>query len=186
MLAATTTPRNLHLAEEKEDEDEMVNGNGSNDLSRDLEIDDTIKDPVEDRLTLAERNERLHDQLKVGSQTLRATTMFGSAVWRMRLAQVGGAFFTTNTAATVSTQQTTKVFSKKAGRVVDSHMKYAARLCLITNTDANDTDTDNCNVSIINAISKSSCMRTASFKCKLGQFVVRLNVFECVTLNDHY
>lgn len=64
-MAATATPKNLHLAEEH-DEEEMTNGNGSNDLSRDLETDDTIKDPVEDRLTLAERNERLHDQLKVG------------------------------------------------------------------------------------------------------------------------
>lgn len=39
----------------------MVNG----DVSRDLHTEDDIVDPVEERRTLAERNERLHDQLKV-------------------------------------------------------------------------------------------------------------------------
>lgn len=44
----------------------MTNGdNNSGDVSRDLDIDESIKDPVEDRRTLAERSERLHDQLKV-------------------------------------------------------------------------------------------------------------------------
>lgn len=70
LLAATATPKNLHLAEEHDEDDAIMNGNGSSDLSRDLETDDTIKDPVEDRLTLAERNERLHDQLKALKQDL--------------------------------------------------------------------------------------------------------------------
>lgn len=43
----------------------MNNGDNSGDVSRDLDTDENIKDPVEDRRTLAERSERLHDQLKV-------------------------------------------------------------------------------------------------------------------------
>uniref|UniRef100_A0A336L331 Moesin/ezrin/radixin homolog 1 n=1 Tax=Culicoides sonorensis TaxID=179676 RepID=A0A336L331_CULSO len=70
LLAATATPKNLHVAEENDEEDMMTNGNGTADQSRDLETDDTIKDPVEDRRTLAERNERLHDQLKALKQDL--------------------------------------------------------------------------------------------------------------------
>ncbi|CAG2059439.1 unnamed protein product, partial [Timema podura] len=61
LLAATTTPQHHHVEENEHDEDdEMVNG----DVSRDLATDDNIIDPVEERRTLAERNERLHDQLK--------------------------------------------------------------------------------------------------------------------------
>lgn len=52
------------MAEDEQDE-EMTNGDSNNDVSRDLATDEHIKDPVEDRRTLAERNERLHDQLKV-------------------------------------------------------------------------------------------------------------------------
>lgn len=64
LLAATATPTHHHLAEdENEDENEMNGENG--DVSRDLDIDEHIKDPVEDRRTLAERSERLNDQLKV-------------------------------------------------------------------------------------------------------------------------
>lgn len=37
--------------------------------SRDLDIDENIRDPVEDRRTLAERSERLHDQLRVSEQS---------------------------------------------------------------------------------------------------------------------
>ncbi|XP_063706741.1 moesin/ezrin/radixin homolog 1 isoform X2 [Culicoides brevitarsis] len=70
LLAATATPKNLHVAEDNDEEDMITNGNGTSDQSRDLETDDTIKDPVEDRRTLAERNERLHDQLKALKQDL--------------------------------------------------------------------------------------------------------------------
>lgn len=50
----------------------MTNGdNNSGDVSRDLDIDESIKDPVEDRRTLAERSERLHDQLKVKCKNLQ-------------------------------------------------------------------------------------------------------------------
>jgi radixin len=62
LLAATTTPQHHHVQENEHDEDdEMLNG----DVSRDLATDDNIIDPIEERRTLAERNERLHDQLKV-------------------------------------------------------------------------------------------------------------------------
>jgi hypothetical protein len=70
LLAATQTPKHHHLAEDENgDDDELTNGDngsgGGGDVSRDLDTDEHIKDPVEDRRTLAERNERLHDQLKV-------------------------------------------------------------------------------------------------------------------------
>lgn len=70
-MLATQTPKHHHLAEEGDengDDDDMTNGDngsGGGDVSRDLDTDEHIKDPVEDRRTLAERNERLHDQLKV-------------------------------------------------------------------------------------------------------------------------
>lgn len=43
------------------EDDELVNG----DVSKDLSTDENIVDPIEDRRTLAERNERLQDQLQV-------------------------------------------------------------------------------------------------------------------------
>lgn len=56
-----------HLEENQHDEDdEMVNG----DVSRDLDTDENIVDPIEDRRTLAERNERLQDQLLALKQDL--------------------------------------------------------------------------------------------------------------------
>lgn len=64
MLAATATPKHHHITE---DDEEMTNGDHSGDVSRDLDIDENIKDPVEDRRTLAERSERLNDQLRVSS-----------------------------------------------------------------------------------------------------------------------
>lgn len=63
LLAASATPQHHHIAE---DDEELTNGDHSGgDVSRDLDVDENIKDPVEDRRTLAERSERLHDQLKV-------------------------------------------------------------------------------------------------------------------------
>lgn len=64
LLAATATPTHHHLAEDENEDEEQMNGENG-DVSRDLDIDEHIKDPVEDRRTLAERSERLHDQLKV-------------------------------------------------------------------------------------------------------------------------
>ena len=61
-MMAATTPQHHHVTEnDQDDNDDMPNG----DVSRDLATDEHIIDPVEDRRTLAERNERLHDQLKV-------------------------------------------------------------------------------------------------------------------------
>lgn len=69
LFAATTTPGHHHVAED-EDDDDLPNG----DTSRDLRTDqDDIKDPINDRLTLAERNERLHNQLKSLKEDLAHT-----------------------------------------------------------------------------------------------------------------
>ncbi|BES94399.1 Moesin ezrin radixin [Nesidiocoris tenuis] len=65
-ILAATTPQHHHVTENDDDNDEMPNG----DVSRDLATDDNIVDPVEERRTLAERNERLHDQLKMLKQDL--------------------------------------------------------------------------------------------------------------------
>ncbi|XP_053948411.1 moesin/ezrin/radixin homolog 1 isoform X1 [Anastrepha ludens] len=71
LLAASSTPQHHHVAEdENENEEELMNGDGGGDVSRDLDTDEHIKDPIEDRRTLAERNERLHDQLKALKQDL--------------------------------------------------------------------------------------------------------------------
>jgi len=74
LLAATQTPQHHHLAEDENGDDEDMtngdNGSGGGDVSRDLDTDEHIKDPIEDRRTLAERNERLHDQLKALKQDL--------------------------------------------------------------------------------------------------------------------
>ncbi|XP_046391936.1 moesin/ezrin/radixin homolog 1 isoform X1 [Ischnura elegans] len=70
LMAATTTPQHHHLEEDENGEnDEMPNG----DVSKDLQTDDAIVDPVEERRTLAERNERLHSQLKALKQDLAQT-----------------------------------------------------------------------------------------------------------------
>lgn len=60
MYGSSGTPNHHHISE---DDDELANGNHIN--SKDLDIDESIRDPVEDRRTLAERSERLHDQLRV-------------------------------------------------------------------------------------------------------------------------
>ncbi|KAM0725577.1 Moesin/ezrin/radixin-like protein 1 [Formica fusca] len=67
---ANQTPHHHHVEEneegEEEGEDEVPQGN----VTKDLATDETIVDPVEERRTLAERNERLHDQLKALKQDL--------------------------------------------------------------------------------------------------------------------
>ncbi|XP_014217393.2 moesin/ezrin/radixin homolog 1, partial [Copidosoma floridanum] len=61
---ANTTPYHHHVEENEEDgedgEDEMLH----RDVTKELATDESIIDPIEERRTLAERNERLHDQLK--------------------------------------------------------------------------------------------------------------------------
>merc|ERR1711956_105985 len=65
LIEATTTPRHHHVQEndddELDDEENSMNGEHSTDLR---DNDDEINDPVDDRLTLAQRNERLQNQLR--------------------------------------------------------------------------------------------------------------------------
>lgn len=105
LLAATQTPKHMHIHEDENGEDDEMtngdNGSGGGDVSRDLDTDENIKDPVEDRRTLAERNERLHDQLKVSDLILSENigmqlmiplfnpvlgfeARFGSITWRYK------------------------------------------------------------------------------------------------------
>merc|ERR1712088_65184 len=74
LIEATTTPRRHHVQENDDDEDDEPNLNGDN--STDLrDNDDEINDPVDDRLTLAERNERLQNQLRSLKDELSHTTV---------------------------------------------------------------------------------------------------------------
>merc|ERR1719322_467770 len=74
-LMSATTPAHQHVADHELDEDEnegMPNGNG--DTSKDLRTtDDDIADPINERLTLAERNERLQNQLRSLKEDLSHT-----------------------------------------------------------------------------------------------------------------
>lgn len=70
LVAATTTPRHHHLQEHDDDDDMAENGDTSRDLRTD---DDDVNDPVNDRLTLAERNERLQSQLRSLKEDLAST-----------------------------------------------------------------------------------------------------------------
>merc|ERR1712043_27603 len=72
LIAATTTPRHHHVEEndDEEGDDNEINGDNSRDLRDD---DDEINDPVEERLTLAERNERLQNQLRSLKEDLSHT-----------------------------------------------------------------------------------------------------------------
>lgn len=71
LVAATTTPKHHHVNDhDVEDNDELMNGDTSRDLRNDY---DEINDPVNDRLTLAERNERLQSQLRSLKEDLATT-----------------------------------------------------------------------------------------------------------------
>ena len=64
--ANATTPHHHHVEEnEEEGEEEGEDEGGHRDVTKELATDESIIDPVEERRTLAERNERLHGQLKV-------------------------------------------------------------------------------------------------------------------------
>lgn len=73
MLAAAQTPSHHHVTEEGSQgtgdgdagSDAGSESGGGGELSR---APDDLVDPVNDRRTLAERNERLHSQLKVRSR----------------------------------------------------------------------------------------------------------------------
>ncbi|CAG0878919.1 unnamed protein product [Darwinula stevensoni] len=70
-LMAANTPQHHHVQEsEHGEDDEMPNG----DISRDLRTtDEDILDPIEDRRTMQEKNERLQSQLKMLKKDLELT-----------------------------------------------------------------------------------------------------------------
>jgi len=70
LIAATTTPRHHHVQEIDDADDDVQNGDNSRDLTN---ADDDITDPVNERLTLAERNERLQNQLRSLKDELSTT-----------------------------------------------------------------------------------------------------------------
>jgi len=74
LALAAATPQHHHLEETEQDEtsDQPTTANG--DVSRDLaQSDEPITDPVTDRRTMAERNERLQSQLKALKHDLEST-----------------------------------------------------------------------------------------------------------------
>ncbi|KAK2715391.1 moesin/ezrin/radixin homolog 1-like isoform X2 [Artemia franciscana] len=79
LIAATTTPKHHHVeehavADDSDDNEEMPNGEISQDLVHENEEPGTpIQDPVEERRTMAEKNERLKSQLKALKQDLAVT-----------------------------------------------------------------------------------------------------------------
>ena len=70
LVAATTTPGHHHVKDIDDEDDDLANGDTSQDLRDDQ---DHINDPVNDRLTLAERNERLQSQLRSLKEDLSHT-----------------------------------------------------------------------------------------------------------------
>merc|ERR1719508_694579 len=76
LIAASTTPKHHHLQEmdgasdDDEDDEKMTNGDTSRDL---MNYDDDVNDPVNERITLAEKNERLQSQLRSLKEDLANT-----------------------------------------------------------------------------------------------------------------
>jgi len=73
LIAASTTPKHHHLQDDDiDDNEELMNGDTSRDL-RYEDHDDVIEDPVNERKTLAEKNERLQSQLRELKEDLAVT-----------------------------------------------------------------------------------------------------------------
>jgi len=75
LIAATTTPRHHHLQEmdgasDDEEDQRIPNGDHSQNLRED---DEDLMDPVDERQTLAEKNERLQSQLRSLKEDLANT-----------------------------------------------------------------------------------------------------------------
>jgi len=78
LIAASTTPKHHHLQEmdgdsdndEDDDDSKLTNGDTSRDL---MSYDDEVNDPVNERITLAEKNERLQTQLRSLKEDLANT-----------------------------------------------------------------------------------------------------------------
>lgn len=73
LAAAADTPKHHHVQENEHDDDDENDEMSNGDVSRDLATDSDIVDPVEERRTLAERNERLQNQLKSLKEDLAHT-----------------------------------------------------------------------------------------------------------------
>jgi len=74
LIAASTTPGHHHLQETEDDEEDDETPLQNGDHSRELRYDDDeVQDPVNDRITLAEKNERLQNQLKSLKEDLANT-----------------------------------------------------------------------------------------------------------------
>lgn len=73
LAAAATTPKHHHVQENEHDDDDENDEMSNGDVSRDLATDSDIVDPIEERRTLAERNERLQNQLKSLKEDLAQT-----------------------------------------------------------------------------------------------------------------
>jgi len=72
LMQAAATPQHHHLQETEQDETSDVAANG--DVSRDLPmLEGTLQDPINDRRTIAEKNERLQSQLKALKHDLETT-----------------------------------------------------------------------------------------------------------------
>ncbi|XP_011049380.1 PREDICTED: LOW QUALITY PROTEIN: moesin/ezrin/radixin homolog 1-like [Acromyrmex echinatior] len=67
---ANQTPHHHHVEENEEGEEEGEDEIPQGDVTKDLATDESIIDPVGERRTLAERSERLNDQLKALKQDL--------------------------------------------------------------------------------------------------------------------
>lgn len=119
----------------------MTNGNGTSDQSRDLETDDTIKDPVEDRRTLAERNERLHDQLKVGNRTSGLSGIKRNAKRLFLSSPTASSFFPSSQINKLKYQKnpakTGPAVSGGITVITDSQIQYATRLCVLSDPCGN-------------------------------------------------
>merc|ERR1719516_865542 len=73
LIAASTTPKHHHLQEmddDDSDDERKMNGDTSRDL---MNYDDDVADPVNERITLAEKNERLQNQLRSLKEDLVAS-----------------------------------------------------------------------------------------------------------------
>jgi len=71
LMRAAATPQHHHLQETEQDETSDTAANG--DVSADLQVCEEHQDPVNDRRTIAERNERLQSQLKALKHDLETT-----------------------------------------------------------------------------------------------------------------
>jgi len=73
LLAASSTPQHHHVAEQETEENDELVPNGTAETPDLYNGEEPIDDPIEDRKTLAEKNQRLQNQLKALKQDLEST-----------------------------------------------------------------------------------------------------------------